>query len=133
MIVKKLWGYESILVNLPQYCSKILTVLPNDYYSSLHFHKLKQETFTILRGALFLEVYAPLEELAHLVAFDSELIKSLKLVSRAIYRPCHKEITIKPLQAHRFWSAEPQIAEFLETSTFDDPKDSYRIVPSGCY
>lgn len=49
--VDKLWGREYWIVNdtCGNYCSKILKLIP-DHKASLHYHKEKHETFTILSG-----------------------------------------------------------------------------------
>lgn len=52
--VEKVWGRELWLVNNSDYCSKILEIKPG-YQCSLHFHKIKHETFVILRGAVYFE------------------------------------------------------------------------------
>lgn len=53
--VEKVWGQEFWLCNNSHYCSKILR-LREGYQCSLHFHKLKTETFLVLSGHVKLEV-----------------------------------------------------------------------------
>ena len=45
----KSWGHEEWLVNSDLYCGKILHI-NNGLMCSVHFHKLKDETFYVLRG-----------------------------------------------------------------------------------
>jgi mannose-6-phosphate isomerase-like protein (cupin superfamily) len=47
--VPKGWGYEKWIVNKPEYCGKILFIA-QDRKLSLHYHKLKDETFYIQDG-----------------------------------------------------------------------------------
>jgi hypothetical protein len=57
-IVTKLWGYEKHLVNTELYCGKILVALPNGMACSIHYHKRKTETFHVLKGRLFLQLFS---------------------------------------------------------------------------
>jgi D-lyxose ketol-isomerase len=102
----------------PGYTGKILTVLPNGNASSIHYHKLKHETFYISRGCLALEVFT----------FEGKTLSS-EPVAR-INMATGTVITLPAYTPHRFW-AEKEVAEFVEISTPDDPADSYRLVKSG--
>lgn len=122
--VLKKWGWEQILVNRPEYCGKILTVLPNGNACSIHFHKLKHETFHVLEGSIFLELLGIVGDPAHPTGYrvDRELDRLILCKGQALSLP--------PLMAHRFWTVDIP-AVFLETSSHDDPNDSYRFVDSG--
>ena len=50
-IVPKVWGQEQWLVNNEKYCGKKM-LIKDGYYCSYHKHKIKDETFYILDGAL---------------------------------------------------------------------------------
>ncbi|RKX69080.1 hypothetical protein DRP43_04800 [candidate division TA06 bacterium] len=52
--VKKIWGEELWVVNR-DYCGKIL-LLKRGFSCSLHRHKIKDETFYIIRGNVLMEV-----------------------------------------------------------------------------
>lgn len=54
--ISKGWGYESILVNKEFYCGKILFIKMGKRLS-LHYHKLKDETFYIQSGKVELVCY----------------------------------------------------------------------------
>jgi histidinol phosphatase-like enzyme/quercetin dioxygenase-like cupin family protein len=49
--VNKIWGTEYLITNnsAHNYCSKVLKVNPF-HHSSIHYHKAKSETFTVLSG-----------------------------------------------------------------------------------
>lgn len=49
------WGYEVRAINTDDYCGKLL-VYTNDAKSSLHYHKIKDETFFCLAGEVSLEI-----------------------------------------------------------------------------
>lgn len=48
-VVPKGWGFEKIIVNNNKYCGKLLYII-KDKSTSLHYHKLKDETFYIQSG-----------------------------------------------------------------------------------
>ncbi len=102
--IKKVWGREQIICNNPLYCSKILH-LRQGYRCSIHHHKIKDETFYILKGKVLLEAggkdYA-------MEAGDA--------------------IRIPPDLKHRFTGIT--YAEILEVSTQDSADDSYRTTKS---
>ena len=50
---EKGWGYEIWIHNSPEYCGKVLVVFENKK-CSLHHHKLKQETFYIQKGRIWM-------------------------------------------------------------------------------
>jgi quercetin dioxygenase-like cupin family protein len=104
MVVKrheKGWGYEDWLVNNKKYCGKILH-FNKGKLCSLHYHKLKDETFYILKGYIVLEVNT----------------KKYNLRQGNTFR-------IKPLTKHRIYALTD--ADIIEISTQHFEKDSYRI------
>jgi len=124
--VAKLWGKEEIIANYPTYCSKILTLSANGIASSIHFHKKKHETFRILKGKLFIQVFLMWNKKLPVFfpkpsGLDYELCKAVMLPGEIL--------TLPPFVAHRFWAFEP--TEFLEASDHDNLEDTVRLVPSG--
>lgn len=53
-IYEKFWGREIWIANSSLYCGKILE-FNKGFYSSLHFHKIKTETWYVLSGNLTIE------------------------------------------------------------------------------
>jgi len=103
-IHKKVWGHEKWLFNTPNYCSKIL-YLNKDYRCSMHHHKIKDETFYILKGLVLMEKNG-----------DSIKMK----VGDSIH--------ISPNDEHRFTGLLD--SEILEVSTEHYESDSYRSTTS---
>ena len=103
-IVKKVWGIEEIICNNELYCCKIM-YLNEGYQCSLHYHKLKDETFYILDGIVELE--------------HNDDVKTLSVGD---------SVRIKPNDKHRFSGIVD--SKILEISTTDKVEDSYRILPS---
>ncbi len=88
-----------VRVNEPEYCSKWLTLWPGQE-CPVHYHKLKKETFFVLRGEV------------GLIA-DGELV-TLKTGDR---------YTLRPGVRHSFGSPDGAVIE--EVSTHDENSDSY--------
>ncbi len=112
--VTKLWGSEEWLVNNEIYCAKYLN-LCKGYQCSLHYHKIKDETFYILDGEVELEVS---------VLPDGE---GYSLETRKLSKG--DQIRIAPGTIHRFRSVTPT-SKILEVSTTHFDNDSYRIEES---
>ncbi|MEA1938662.1 MAG: cupin domain-containing protein [Pseudomonadota bacterium] len=109
-IVPKAWGREIWMVNnhTENYCGKILEVRKGGK-CSLHYHKLKHETFYILEGSICLEI--------HLIEEKNE--NSFKLLTAG------DVIEVRRRQVHRFEALED--SKIIEISTFHQEEDSYRI------
>jgi quercetin dioxygenase-like cupin family protein len=52
---EKVWGYETWIVNNEEYCGKFLHLTKN-HRCSMHYHKLKDETFYCMSGRILLEL-----------------------------------------------------------------------------
>lgn len=102
-LVPKLWGSEETLVNNELYCAKYLNLKPG-HKCSLHYHKIKDETFFVVKGMVQMEYNG--------------------FVCTLEPRVC---IRIHPGDMHRFWTDEPNGAQILEISTHDEATDSYRL------
>lgn len=103
-IVPKVWGYEKWLENNDKYCSKFF-FLKQGHQCSLHYHKIKDETFIILKGNIRLE-----------------------LGDQVLYMREGNFCRITPGTLHRFRGLED--SEFLEVSSHHDEADSYRLEES---
>jgi mannose-6-phosphate isomerase-like protein (cupin superfamily) len=51
---EKPWGHEIWIHNSDKYCGKVLVIFENKQ-SSLHYHKLKDETFYIQEGTILVK------------------------------------------------------------------------------
>jgi len=102
---EKVWGYEEWIANTPQYCGKRL-FLRKGMRCSLHFHKVKDETFFVQDGLVGMEVGT----------------------EKMVLRP-GGAVHVPPGVAHRFAGLSEAI--LLEFSTHHDEADSYRLEASG--
>lgn len=97
------WGYQLQLVNNEQYCGKLL-VLTNGVHGSRHRHPIKDETFVILKGEVFVKCRD----------------------SVGLYK-VGEVIRIGPGVAHEMW-AKTIPAIILEVSTHDDDMDYEEVI-----
>jgi quercetin dioxygenase-like cupin family protein len=102
---KKAWGKELWIVNDGKYCGKILC-LDEGYRCSYHYHKIKDETFHILRGRVH-----------------------MRIEGADFYLEIGDTVHIKPGMKHSFSGL--QNSEILEISTQHFEDDSYREDYSG--
>ena len=130
------WGYELWPINNSLYCLKYL-VVEKDKQCSLHYHKIKDETFTVLDGLIELEIFPRDEKLSyhtptdHLhLSFRSQQLERLTShlgtsITYLLKPPQQYHIT--PLTPHRFRGLE-DFNVIQETSTHHEDSDSYRLI-----
>ena len=107
--VKKQWGDEYWIINTPDKCFKLMLIQPGKY-GSLHYHKVKSESFKVLRGTLYVE---------------RESKWTLNLYEKFKYGVNHESIDIEHGVSHKFYTIdEPCLV--LEESTFHSDDDTYR-------
>lgn len=100
------WGKELWIANTPLYCGKKMIIYKGKR-CSLHYHKLKDETFYFEKGLVQLE-YGLL---------DGERNSIIMKPGDTFHAP--------PLTVHRFTGLE--YSEFFEFSTQHFDSDTYRI------
>jgi mannose-6-phosphate isomerase-like protein (cupin superfamily) len=108
-IEPKGWGREVWIANNAKYCGKILEIRKGKR-CSLHFHKLKSESFYLRRGRLRIR----LKE-----SIDAETIREFDLHEGEC-------VDIPPGLVHQMQAIED--SELYEFSTEHFESDSYRIV-----
>lgn len=115
--IKKIWGYEDIFISNDMYCSKYLVFDHLGGSTSMHFHKEKHETWTVIQGSF-------------LVRFiDTETGKEKERILRpgdADSLPIHRTFEVKPLLPHQLIALEDN-SIMLEISTPDSVEDNYRL------
>ena len=104
-IHEKIWGSEEWIVNNEKYCGKILNV-DKGYKCSYHYHKLKDETFYILKGFVEMTIEG---ETSLMVTGDT--------------------LRLEPNTKHTFCALKD--SKILEISTQHFEDDSYRLTKSG--
>ena len=99
-VIEKMWGSEHWIANNKNYCGKKL-ILKKHHTCSMHFHKLKDETFYIQSG----QVCLWLEKETFLLSAGGV-------------------VHVQPGIPHKFAGLED--SEIFEFSTHHDENDSYR-------
>ncbi|HZP44117.1 MAG TPA: cupin domain-containing protein [Candidatus Binataceae bacterium] len=106
--VKKGWGSEVWIANGPLYCGKILN-LKRGKRCSLHFHKLKTESFYLHRGRLLMRL---------MESIDADTIEEFELEAGQC-------MDIPPGLVHQMVALED--SELFEFSTQHFDSDSHRL------
>jgi len=114
-LIKKVWGWELILVSTELYTCKLL-LIKEGYQCSIHHHKLKDETFVFLLGDAYLDLFEQ-----NNITINGRIRYDLKF---------GKTYRVKPFTKHRFLG-KSIISLMLEVSTEDHETDSYRDTESG--
>lgn len=106
--VKKKWGGELWFANNTLYCGKLLWIYKGHCSStgSFHYHKIKDETFLCISGALKIDY-----------EHDGSFF-SITLLPKQSFR-------VPPGMKHRF-STDSEECKFIEASTTHREDDSYR-------
>ena len=125
---QKGWGYELWVHNDADYCGKEL-VLYKDKKCSVHYHKVKKETFYVVSGDMLVELYShPFEVTNGLDRTVNELIRNGNFSTKSIYMEPGDSLLIDPGTPHRFQGLAEE-TRFMEFSTQHFEEDSYRIFP----
>jgi len=108
--VEKDWGYEIWMANnlKENYCGKILKIYEG-YKSSMHYHLKKHETFYILSGELRVDLI-----------YTKSGNTGYKILKKG------DTMEIERGQPHQLIAYDGDV-EFVETSTFHEDSDSYRV------
>lgn len=110
-VVTKKWGSEHWIVNdfSAGYCGKLLTLFKG-FQSSLHFHKVKDETMYCVEGLVKVEVG------------EQGSLETYTLQEGDILR-------LAPLTPHRFTSLT-DVSKLIEFSSFHNDEDVERLEES---
>ena len=123
------WGFEYWIHNDKDYCGKEL-VLFKDKQCSVHYHKVKKETFYVVSGSMIVDLYShPFEvENGDLDQTVDDLVMNGQLDIKGVYMEKGDSILIDPGTPHRFQGLAEE-TRFMEFSTQHFEEDSYRIWP----
>lgn len=113
--ISKVWGSERWIENDERYCLKLLT-LSVGYQSSMHYHRVKRETFLCVAGKVKLEIMPKFR-----MEKDTTVHK--------IYLRPYQAYTLEPWTPHRFTAVGGE-AIIVEASTKHDDEDVVRLEES---
>lgn len=108
-IVPKGWGHEEIWASTYGYAGKILHFNEGAKFS-MHFHKLKDETWYVLEGKFLLRV----------IDTSNATVNEMELDVGDVWRN-------NPLVPHQLVCL--QKGKVIEVSTTDTAVDNYRVLP----
>lgn len=113
------WGYELWIHNDSKYCGKLL-FFKEGKRCSLHYHKIKHETFYLQSGRMLLEYYPEVEDVVMegICRFSGEYTETLLTPGDSFEVPIYTP--------HRLIALED--SELFEFSTQHFETDSHRIV-----
>jgi mannose-6-phosphate isomerase-like protein (cupin superfamily) len=121
--VPKGWGGEKWIDNREEYCCKILNFVKGKKLS-IHFHKLKTETFYCLKGKVCIKYHDNPQELYRLIIEkDEEYI--LGAMETVILGP-DETFFVPPFRVHQIEGLVD--SRLIEVSTKHYNSDSIRIV-----
>lgn len=103
------WGREVIWASNYLYCGKFLEFSKNGK-SSMHFHANKSESWYIKSGE-----------------FEVSIIDTTTSKMTTITMTVGDTLDLPPLTPHQVRCVEEGV--IIEVSTYDDPKDNYRVMP----
>jgi mannose-6-phosphate isomerase-like protein (cupin superfamily) len=105
-IVQKTWGFEFIPINNDEYCFKALVFWENNSFSN-HYHKIKKESWYVLRGKLIATLTYPEGNIEEFIFKKGDILD----IGQGL---CHK---LKAIEN----------TIILEVSTHHEDSDSYRV------
>jgi D-lyxose ketol-isomerase len=114
-IVTKGWGEERWIHNDELYCGKIL-ILNKGKCCSLHYHKLKTESFYLGSGGLLME----LSDIEHATLDPPQILEEFTMNTG-------DAILLVPGMVHRF-TGLAKVTQIFEFSTQHFDSDSHRII-----
>ena len=119
-VTEKIWGLEVECACVPDenYTAKLLVINPG-FTSSIHYHKVKHETFYVLQGNVILSTYC-----TGVLAggyMNTKLDTKMSLVPG-------QRVVIPPMTVHSFRATVPSV--IVEGSTLHSDDDVYRYSQS---
>ena len=121
--ISKGWGYELIFVN-NEYCGKLLHIVAGRK-CSVHYHKLKHETFYLHKGAMTIFYHDDAKSVESFVKHKPDKLQIYDLMEKVNLHQ-GQVFTVPVGRVHQMIAIED--CELFEFSTHDDPEDSYRII-----
>ncbi len=121
--VPKQWGYELWIDNNEKYCGKLLFFAAGKK-CSVHYHKIKEETFYLHKGEMEIYYYDGADELEKYISTNG--LKNLYDIMERVVIKQGASFKIPVGRVHQMIAVVP--CELFEFSTEHSETDSYRIV-----
>ena len=124
-IVPKVWGEERWIINR-DYCGKRLYI-DRGFGCSMHYHKNKDETFSLGFGEVLAEFENQSGEEQNAYLLKPKTLLLIKYKGKILQNPINfgnSSLLIKPSKYHRFIGLKDSL--IIEASTHHEDIDSYR-------
>lgn len=119
-MVSKEWGFEKRIINNEMYCGKLLYIVKGKN-TSVHYHKVKDETFYVHSGKLKVYYQDDHSVIKDLVADGNYFMGAMDSVTLNV----GDAFRIPPGRIHQAYAAED--TQLYEFSTTHDEEDTVRI------
>ena len=121
-VVSKEWGFEKRIINNEKYCGKLLYVVKGKN-TSLHFHKVKDETFYFHSGRIKVYYHDILNEVKEMMitagAAPLNIMECVTLNVGDAFR-------IPAMRVHQVYALED--TQLYEFSTTHNEEDTVRLI-----
>jgi quercetin dioxygenase-like cupin family protein len=125
-IVSKGWGFEKWIVNTEKYCGKLLYIIKNKK-SSLHYHKIKDETFYVHSGKVRIFYSDDLNDFNNYMSTATDQVGNIYMTKlQQIVLNRGDNFYIPAGRIHQIIAVED--TELYEFSTTHTDSDSYRLI-----
>ena len=120
--IPKGWGYEQVIVNNDMYAGKLLHFVAGKR-CSIHYHKIKNETFFLRNGHIEIYFYDDAEELERILKKGKH--SPHEIMEKFELHPGHV-FDVPVGRVHQMVAV--QDSDLFEFSTTHFDSDSYRII-----
>jgi len=121
-MVSKPWGFEKRIINNEKYCGKLLYVVKGKN-TSLHYHKVKDETFYVHSGKLKVYYHDMLNQVQEALTIAGGMAPLG--VMECVTLNVGDALRIPPMRIHQVYAVED--TELYEFSTTHDEIDTVRL------
>lgn len=116
-MISKQWGFEKIIINNDKYCGKLLYLVKNKH-TSLHYHKIKDETLYVHSGKLKIYCSEKINDVKKIMLSSS--INPFENMNQ-ITLNAGDAIRIFPMHVHQIYAVEDtKLYEFSNAYDVDD-------------
>ena len=124
--IPKIWGFEKVICN-NKYCGKILFIAKG-HKTSLHYHKIKDETFYIQSGKILVYYSDDMPKIKELAVPDDEGSVNPQIYESLLKVNINKadSFYIPPRRIHQIIALED--TELIEFSTKHFDEDVSRLI-----
>lgn len=121
-MVSKQWGFEKIIINSDKYCGKLLYLVKNKH-TSLHYHKIKDETLYVHSGKVKVYCSEEVNDMKKVMLLTN--VNPLENMEQ-ITLNTGDAIRIFPMHIHQIYAVED--TKLYEFSNVNDTDDAIKVM-----